>query len=277
MTIEREVLPTDVLIVGAGPAGLSLAYKLAQLVQADEGLEMPEVLLMEKGSHIGAHSLSGAVMDPRGLSELIPDFAEKEAPLESPVTADAMYYFGKESAIRFPFTPKAVDNHGNYIVSLNRLSAWMGELVEAAGIDIFAGLAGSELIVRDGRVAGVQTVDMGLDKEGNPRPNFEPGSIVEAKVTILCEGVHGSLTRQAFEKLPHLTADCLPQSYLTGVKEVWQVPEGRIKAGQVYHTIGWPQPSNEYGGGWIYAMSDTMVSIGYAVGLIHPTRPTIPT
>lgn len=270
MTVEREVLPTDILIVGAGPAGLAVACKLAQLIQADDSVEMPEILLMEKGSHVGAHALSGAVMDPRGIAELIPDFIEKGAPLECSVSGDTMYYFGKETALKFPFVPKAISSHGFYIVSLNKFAAWLGEQVESAGVDIFAGLAGSELIVKDGRVIGVQTVDMGLDKEGNQKPNFEPGSIIEAKLTVLCEGVHGSLAREAFEKIPELTAHCLPQAYLTGVKEVWQVPEGRIKPGQIYHTAGWPQPSSEYGGGWIYAMSETMVSVGYAVGLNSP-------
>ena len=269
MSIEREVLPTDILIVGAGPAGLSLAYKLASLIEADDSVEMPEILLMEKGSHVGAHSLSGAVMDPRGLSELIPDFEEKGAPL-TPVSGDGMCFFQPDSESKFPFIPKAVGNHGNYIVSLNQLTAWLGEQVEAKGVDIFAGLAGHDLVVRDGRVTGVQTVDMGLDKEGQPRSNFEPGSIIEAKVTVLCEGVRGSLTRHAFEKIPQLTEESLPQTHLTGVKEVWQIPSGRLRAGQVYHTIGWPQPSREYGGGWIYGMSDTMVSVGYAVGLNSP-------
>ena len=146
----------------------------------------------------------------------------------------------------------------------------MAEKVEAAGIDIFAGLAGFKLLVENGRVAGVQTVDMGLDKEGHPKPNFEPGSLIKAKVTVLCEGVHGSLTKQAFERIPELRAECLPQSYLTGVKEVWEIPAGRMVAGEVIHTIGWPSEPHEYGGGWIYAMSDTMVSVGYAVGLDSP-------
>jgi len=270
MSVEREVLPTDILIVGAGPAGLATAYKLAQLIEADSGLEMPEILIMEKGSHVGAHACSGAVMDPRGLSELIPDFAQKGAPLEAPVSGEKMFMLQSDKQLKFPFLPKAIDNHGNYIVSLNKLTAWLGEQVEATGVDIYAGLAGYDLIVDNGRVTGVQTVDMGLDKEGNPKSNFEPGSIIEAKITILCEGAHGSLTRLAREKIPELTDDCLPQAYLTGVKEVWEIPEGRIEAGQVIHTVGWPQPSTEYGGGWLYAMSDTMVSVGYAVGLNSP-------
>lgn len=270
METEREILPTDVLIIGAGPAGLATAYKLAKLIEADKSMEMPEVLLIDKGSHVGAHSLSGAVMDPRGIAELIPDFVEKGAPLESPVTSDTMYYLGEEARIRFPFVPSAINNRGNYIVSLNKFSAWMAEQVEACGVDIYAGLAGRDLIVENNGVTGVQTVDMGLDKHSNPRSNYEPGSIINAKVTILCEGVHGSLARCAFEKIPELRQECLPQTYLTGVKEVWEVPDGRIKAGQVYHSIGWPQPSSEYGGGWLYAMSDNLVSVGYAVGLNSP-------
>ncbi len=270
MDIEREVLDTDILIVGAGPAGLALAYKLACLVETDDSVAMPEILLMEKGSYAGAHSLSGAVMDPRGIAELIPDFVAKGAPLEAEVIADELHYLTPRGSFKFPFMPPSLNNHGSYIVSLNKFTGWMAEQVESKGIDLFAGLAGYDLLVEDGAVVGVQTVDMGLDKEGNKKSNFEPGSIVKAKVTILCEGVHGSLTRQAFEKIPQLIEDCLPQSYLTGVKEVWEVPEGRIKAGQVIHSIGWPQPSHEYGGGWIYAMTDTMVSVGFAVGLNSP-------
>lgn len=270
MDIEREILETDILIVGAGPAGLALAYKLAQLVSEDDSVEMPEVFLMDKGSYIGAHSMSGAVMDPRGIAELIPDFVDKGAPLESPVTSEAMYYLTEKGALKFPFLPPALNNHGNYVVSLNKFTGWLAEQAEALGVDIYAGLAGYDLLVEDNKVTGVQTVDLGLDKEGNPRSNFEPGSLIKAKVTVLCEGVHGSLTRHAFEKIPDLVKDCQPQSYLTGVKEVWEVPAGRVKAGQVIHTLGWPQPKNEYGGSWMYGMSDTMVSIGYAVGLDSP-------
>lgn len=270
MDIEREVLETDILVVGAGPAGLALAYKLATLVEADDSVEMPEILVMEKGSYVGAHSLSGAVMDPRGIAELIPDFVDKGAPLEAQVSSEALYYLSEHRSFKFPLTPPSLSNHGNFIVSLNRFTGWMAQQVEVKGIDIYTGLAGYDLLIENGRVIGVQTVDMGLDKEGNRKPSFEPGSIIKAKVTVLCEGVHGSLTLQAFEKISKLTEGRLPQAYLTGVKEVWEVPDGRIKAGQVIHTIGWPQPEHEYGGGWIYGMSDNMVSIGYAVGLDSP-------
>lgn len=270
MDIEREILDTDILIVGAGPAGLSVAYKLAQLLQADPSVRKPEIMFIEKGSYVGAHSLSGAVMDPRGIAELIPDYKEKGAPLESPVTSDSFYYLTESGGIKAPFNPPPLDNHGNYVVSLNKFTGWLAQQVEAMGVDIYSGLAGYDLLVEDGKIAGVQTVDLGRDKDGTPKPNFEPGSIIRAKVTVLCEGVHGSLTRRAFEQIPELTAHTQPQSYLTGVKEVWEVPAGRIKAGQVVHSIGFPAESYEYGGGWIYGMSDTMVSIGYAIGLDSP-------
>jgi len=270
--ITREVLETDILIVGAGPAGLSLAYHLASLFTS-AGRAMPEILLMEKGKYPGAHSLSGAVMDPKGIAELIPDFIERGAPLESAVTADSFYLLTESSAIKSPLMPPPLRNHGNYVISLNKFTGWLAGQVEAKGIDIFSGLSGYDLLVEDGRVVGVQTVDLGVDKEGSQKPNFEPGSIIRAKVTVLCEGVHGSLTRRAFEQIPELRADKLPPSYLAGVKEVWEVPAGRINAGEVIHTVGFPQPMSEYGGGGIYGMSETMVSVGYAVGL-DSTDPT---
>lgn len=270
MAIERDVIEPDILIVGAGPAGLSLAYRLGQLLQAHPDIPRPEIMFIDKGSYVGAHALSGAVMDPRGLAELIPDFREKGAPLESPVTADSFCFLTEKAALRTPLNPPPLRNHGNYVVSLNKMTGWLAQQVESVGIDIYPGLSGYDLLVENDVVKGIQTVDLGLDKDGTPKSNFEPGSLIHAKVTVLCEGVHGSLTRYALEKIPALTRDCQPQSYLTGVKEVWEVPSGRIKAGQVIHTVGWPQPSREYGGGWVYGMSDTMVSVGYCVGLNSP-------
>jgi electron-transferring-flavoprotein dehydrogenase len=247
-----------------------LAFRLGQLLQQHPDIPRPEIMFMDKGSYVGAHALSGAVMDPKGIAELIPDFREKDAPLEAPVTADAVYLLTQSSAIKAPIAPPSLNNHGNFVISLNKFTGWMAQQVEALGIDIYAGLAGYDLLMENGAVTGVQTVDLGLDKDGTPKSNFEPGSLVQAKVTVLCEGVHGSLTRHALEKIPELSRDCQPQSYLTGVKEVWEVPAGRIRAGQVIHTAGWPQPNSEYGGGWIYGMSDTMVSVGYCVGLDSP-------
>lgn len=269
-SIQRETIETDILIVGAGPAGLAVAYHLAQLLKRDTSATKPEILFMEKGSYVGAHALSGAVMDPRGLAELIPDYREHGAPLESAVSSDDIYFLTESRSIRFPFTPPSLNNHGNYVISLNKLAVWMAAQVEAAGIDLYPGMAGYDLLIEDGRVVGVQTVDMGLDKDGSLRSNFEPGSLIRAKVTVLCEGVHGSLTRRAFESIPELLERSDPQSYLTGVKEVWEVPAGRINAGAVIHTMGWPQPTREYGGGWLYAMSDRLVSVGYCVGLNSP-------
>ncbi len=267
--IEREILETDILIVGAGPAGLACAYTLATTAEA-AGVELPEILIMDKGKYAGAHSLSGAVMDPRGIVELIPDFKERGAPLEAECQDDSFYFLTANSALKAPLLPPPLKNHGNYIISLNKFTSWLSEQVEATGIDVFAGLAGYTLLVENDRVVGVQTVDLGVDKDGSPKANFEPGSIIRAKLTILCEGVHGNLTREAFEKIPALQADRLPQQYLTGVKEVWEVPTGRIKKGEVIHTVGYPQPNHEYGGGWVYGMSETMVSVGYAVGLDSP-------
>lgn len=267
--IVRETLETDILIVGAGPAGLSLAHRLRQLLAAAKN-ESPQIMVIEKGKYPGAHSLSGAVLDPRALAELIPDYLSKEAPLDSPVTSDAFYYLSSQSAFQSPILPPPLQNHGNYIISLNKFTSWLAAQAEAAGVEIYSGLAGFQLLTEGDSVVGVQTVDLGLNKDGTPGPKFEPGTNIRARVTILCEGVHGSLTRQAFEAFSVLRQDRLPQSYLTGVKEVWQVQPNRIKPGEVIHTIGYPQSSDQYGGGWVYGMQNNLVSVGYCVGLDSP-------
>ncbi|UCD93545.1 MAG: NAD(P)/FAD-dependent oxidoreductase, partial [Candidatus Zixiibacteriota bacterium] len=270
MDVEREILETDILIIGAGPAGLSSAYHLANLVSQSGGkVSMPEMVIIEKGSYPGAHSLSGAVLDPRALRELIPDFEEKGLPYERKVGPDSLYYLTSKSQMKFPFLPSPFKNDGNFIISLNKFTTWLSEKVEALEIDIFPETGGFELLVEDGRVTGVRTVDLGLDKKGEPKPNFEPGSILKAKVVVLAEGVHGSLTKEAREKLSVFDGKN-PQSYLTGVKEVWEIPEGRLREGEIIHTMGWPQPSEEYGGGFIYDMGGNMAAVGYAVGLNSP-------
>ncbi|HZP32872.1 MAG TPA: electron transfer flavoprotein-ubiquinone oxidoreductase [Candidatus Acidoferrales bacterium] len=270
MSPERERLDADVLIVGAGPAGLACALHLARLIrQHNESGGQPElstenIYVLEKGREIGAHQLSGAVLDPCGLAELVPDFATS-APLDAQVTDDAAYFLTRNRAWKLPITPPPLRNHGNYIVSLNRLVKWLGGLVEQAGVNVFTQFAGAQLIDEGGAIAGVITEDKGVDKDGKPKDNFTPGYELRAKVTVLAEGPRGSLTK-------HLVAGknldgFNPQVYSIGVKELWEVLPDRINPGWVAHTLGWPLDSSMYGGGWIYGMRENRVSLGLVTGL----------
>jgi electron-transferring-flavoprotein dehydrogenase len=276
--MERESLEMDVVFVGAGPANLSGALHLAQLIKrhneavasgTSQGppLGEIEIAVIEKGASIGAHILSGAVMDPKGLAELIPDFVEQGAPLESPVKEDYFLYLTSKRAIRSPVTPPPLKNHGYYIVSLNRLTAWLGEKCEEAGVNVFPEFPGAELLYSDEDcVLGVRTGDKGIDKEGKPKANFEPGVDLRAKLTVLGEGPRGSLTKQLTQRLG-LDEGKEPQVYSIGVKELWELPDDRYPAGRVTHTLGYPSDSRTYGGGWIYGMQNRILNIGYVTGL----------
>jgi len=270
MAIQREQLEADVLIVGAGPAGLACALHLANLIKehnadgAKPQLSAENIYVLEKGRELGAHQLSGAIMNPKALAELLPDF-EKSAPLDTPVTDSAALLFTRSSSYRAPITPPPFDNSGNYVISLSKLVKWLGGLVEAAGVNIFKEFAGAELIYDGDGVAGVITEDKGVDKNGKPKANYTPGYELRAKVTVLAEGPRGSLTKKlvARNSLHNLN----PQTYGIGLKELWEVQPGKIKPGYVAHTLGWPLDTKTYGGGWIYGLSNNRVSLGLVVAL----------
>ena len=254
----------DVVIVGAGPAGLAAAIRLKQLA-AEKGAEV-SVCVLEKGSEVGAHILSGACLEPRALNELIPDWKEQGAPLDTPVTGDEFLYLTETRSFRLP-TPPQMHNEGNYIVSLGNVVRWLGQQAEALGVEIYPGFAAAELLQDEaGRVRGVATGNMGVTKDGREGPNFQPGMELHAKLTLLAEGCRGSLTKIAMDRF-NLREGVQPQTYGLGVKELWEIDPSRHIKGQVIHTIGWPMPSHTYGGSWLYMFGDNLVSVGFVVGL----------
>jgi electron-transferring-flavoprotein dehydrogenase len=263
--MDRETLDVDVLIVGGGPAGMAAALRLAQLQKTSGGTPL-SIAVLEKAREAGAHMLSGAILDPRALRELIPDFAARGTPIEADVREDRIYYLTSRRKIRFPVTPPPLRNHGNYVISLQRFVKWLAGLVEAEGIDIFAGFAGRELLVEDGRVVGVRTGDRGVGKDGAPLDSFEPGVDIRAKVTILAEGVRGNLTKTLLARTA-LNHGRQPPAFAIGIKELWELPPDRLPAGTVIHTMGYPLRQEEFGGAFIYAMPEGRLSVGFVAGL----------
>lgn len=257
---DRETMDYDVVIIGAGPAGLSCAIRLKQL--------SPDlsVCVLEKGSEVGAHLLSGASFETRALDELIPDWKSKGAPLNTPATKDKFLFLSKSGSCRLP-TPPQMNNHGNYIISLGAFGKWLAGEAESLGVEIFAGFAAAELLFdKNNAIMGVATGDMGIGKDGERTAHFEPGVELHAKQCVFAEGAHGSLTKQLIAHY-NLRKNSDPQTYGLGVKEIWEVPAGTHQKGLTIHSVGWPMDTKTYGGSWIYHYDDNLVSIGFVVGL----------
>ena len=264
MRTDRESMEYDVVIVGAGPSGLTAAIRLKQ--RAAEGGRDVSVCLIEKGSEVGAHILSGAVIEPRVLNQLLPSWREMGAPLITEAKDDEFLLLSETGERKLP-TPPQMHNDGNYIVSLGKVCRWLAEQAEALGVEVYPGFAADEVLYHDdGSVKGVATGDMGIGKDGEQTGNYQPGMELHAKQTIFAEGCRGSLTKELFKKF-NLRDGVDPQTYGIGIKELWEVPPEKHKPGLIIHTAGWPLPSDTYGGSFLYHLEDNMVAVGFVVGL----------
>lgn len=261
--MTQESMDFDVVIVGAGPSGLAAAIRLTQL--AEQHQAPLNICVIEKGEEVGSHILSGAVLEPRALSELIPDWESKAAPLHTPVTEDQFCLLTQKKSWRFP-TPPPMRNHGNYIISLGQFCRWLAQQAEQAGVNIFPGFAAAKVLYEGNRVCGILTGDKGVDKHGQPKSTYQPGMALRAKQVIFAEGCRGSLTQTLFAKYD-LGKEADPQTYGLGIKEIWEIPKAMHHPGRVIHTIGWPLDSQTYGGSFIYHWGENLLSIGFVIGL----------
>lgn len=274
--MQNEIIEADILIIGGGPAGLATAIHFADLIKGyndaidsgkASGTKLPSnIMLLDKAHAMGNHTLSGAIINPVSLRELLPGIPDKDMPFDSPVGKEEIRFFTKNSSIAMPFHPPYMGNKGNYVASLGKVTRWLGEIAEKKGVQIFNSFSCCELIYENGKVAGVRTSASGIDKEGNHLPHYQPGADIVAKITVLAEGTRGYLTKMLIKQF-NLSEGRNPQVYSLGVKEAWKVPKGSFQPGHIVHSLGYPLDFSEFGGGFIYGFTDDIVVVGMAIGL----------
>lgn len=271
-------MEVDVLIVGAGPAGLSTGIHLMNLLEerGTPGDDPPTVMVIEKAAEVGNHTLSGAIMDPKGLDELIPDWEDRDTPIETPVEEEQVSFMTEKGTWNLPFIPPPMHNEGNWILSLGEMVRWLADVAEEKGIQVFPGFPGwKPLYDENDQIIGVRTGDRGIDKDGNKKANYEPGLDLRAKITVFAEGVRGSMQKQLEQKFEMYDPEN-PQVYATAMKELWRIPEENHEMGKVMHTLGYPLDNETFGGSWVYHAENNLLSIGFVVGLDYKNPKTNP-